>query len=416
MNVVELAKALIACPSVTPTTAGVFDVIEHYLVPLGFVATRQTFEEAGTAPVENLYLRYGTSGKNFCFAGHTDVVPVGDEAAWHVPPFKPEVVDGELIGRGAEDMKGAIAAFMVAARHFLHSPPEGESTRFFNAAVGGEVAQSSPHGFAKGESRSPSRGELKNGSISLLITQDEEGVAINGTRKMLEFLKARGEKIDVCIVGEPTNPNVLGEMAKIGRRGSISYTLTVMGKQGHVAYPQLADNPVTRIAAMCAALKAEALDAGNDVFLPSNLEVTTIDVGNPTVNMIPAKATAQFNVRFNNLHTSADVTAWVNARLAPFGTYELTHRLTGESFVTRDDALANIVVEAVKDVTGMTPALSTIGGTSDARFIKDYCPVIEFGTTGRTSHMVNERVEVKTLEGLTKIYRRMLERFFEPRA
>jgi succinyl-diaminopimelate desuccinylase len=398
MNVIELTKALIACPSVTPTTAGVFDVIEHYLVPLGFVATRQTFEEPGTAPVENLYLRYGTSGKNFCFAGHTDVVPVGDETAWHVPPFKPEVVDGELIGRGAEDMKGAIAAFMVAAKSYIQNHEQA-------------VRSASEPLAAEGQ-RSEGNKEFPSLSISLLITQDEEGVAINGTRKMLEFLKARGEKIDVCIVGEPTNPNVLGEMAKIGRRGSISYTLTVMGKQGHVAYPQLADNPVTRIAAMCAALKAEALDAGNDVFLPSNLEVTTIDVGNPTVNMIPARATAQFNVRFNNLHTSADVTAWVNARLAPFGTYELTHRLTGESFVTRDDALANIVVEAVKDVTGMTPALSTTGGTSDARFIKDYCPVIEFGTTGRTSHMVNERVEVKTLEGLTKIYGRMLERFF----
>jgi succinyl-diaminopimelate desuccinylase len=226
-------------------------------------------------------------------------------------------------------------------------------------------------------------------------------------------LKARGEKIDACIVGEPTNPNMLGEMAKIGRRGSITFTLEVTGKQGHVAYPDLADNPVTRIAAMCAALKSEPLDAGNDVFLPSNLEVTTIDVGNPTVNMIPAKAVAKFNVRFNNLHTSADVIAWVNAKLKPHGAYELTHRLTGESFVTRDARLAELVVESVKDVTGKTPALSTTGGTSDARFIKDYCPVIEFGTTGRTSHMVDERVEVKTLEGLAKIYQRMLQKFFQ---
>lgn len=376
MNVTELAKALIACPSVTPTTAGVFDVIENFLTPLGFVATRQTFAEVGTAPVENLYLRLGTSAPNFCFAGHTDVVPVGDESAWKVPPFKPEVIDGELYGRGAEDMKGAIAAFMVAVKEYLasHKP---------------------------------------SGSISFLITQDEEGVAINGTKKMLEFLKARGEVIDACIVGEPTNPNVLGEMAKIGRRGSITFTLTVSGKQGHVAYPDLADNPVTRIAAMCAALKAEPLDAGNDVFLPSNLEVTTIDVGNPTVNMIPAKAVAKFNVRFNNLHTSSDVIAWVNAKLKPHGQYELEHRLTGESFVTRDAKLAELVVESVKDVTGKTPALSTTGGTSDARFIKDYCPVIEFGTTGRTSHMVDERVEVKTLEGLAKIYQRMLERFFQ---
>jgi succinyl-diaminopimelate desuccinylase len=378
--VVELAKALIACPSVTPTTAGVFDVIEQFLVPLGFVATRMTFEEAGTAPVENLYLRYGLTGQNFCFAGHTDVVPVGDESAWKVKPFAPKVIDGELYGRGAEDMKGAIAAFMLAAKEFIQTREQAVRSAF--------------------------------GSISFLITQDEEGVAINGTRKMLEALKARGETIDVCIVGEPTNPNVLGEMAKIGRRGSISFVLEVVGKQGHVAYPQLADNPVTRIAAMCAALKSEALDTGNDVFLPSNLEVTTIDVGNPTVNMIPAKATAQFNVRFNNLHTSKDVEAWVHARLKPHGDYHLTSRLTGEAFLTRDDRLANLVVDAVRDVTGMTPALSTTGGTSDARFIKDYCPVIEFGTTGRTPHMVDERVEVKTLEGLAKIYQRMLERFF----
>ncbi len=375
MNVTELAKALIACPSVTPTTAGVFDVIENFLTPLGFVATRQTFAEEGTAPVENLYLRLGTSAPNFCFAGHTDVVPVGDEAAWKVPPFTPEVIDGELYGRGAEDMKGAIAAFMVAVKEYLanHKP---------------------------------------NGSISFLITQDEEGVAINGTKKMLEFLKARGEKIDACIVGEPTNPNVLGEMAKIGRRGSIGFKLEVEGKQGHVAYPDLADNPVTRLIHMLHALYTKTLDEGTEFFPPSNLEVTSVDVGNPTSNMIPAKATALFNVRFNNLHTGKEIDAWVRSRLDPRGAYTLTSRISGEAFLTRDEALASIVVESVKDVMGSAPALSTTGGTSDARFIKDYCPVIEFGTTGRTSHMVDERVEVKTLKGLAKIYQRMLERFF----
>lgn len=384
MTLIDLAKALIACQSITPHTAGVFDVIEDFLCPLGFKATRMIFEEPGTLPVENLYLRYGSAGKNFCFAGHTDVVPVGDEAAWRVLPFQPEVIDGELYGRGAEDMKGAVAAFMVAARDFI----------------------------ASHQSPVSSHQKAADFSISLLITQDEEGIAINGTRKMLEYLKAQGEKIDVCIVGEPTNPKMLGEMAKIGRRGSITFTLEVVGKQGHVAYPELAENPVTRIAAMCAALKAEPIDAGTPHFPPSNLEVTTIDVGNPTVNMIPAKAVAKFNVRFNDLHKASDIEAWVHARLIGHGKYQLTSRITGEAFLTRDDRLADLVVESVRDVTGRAPELSTTGGTSDARFIKDYCPVIEFGTTGRTSHMVDERVEVKTLEGLAKIYQRMLERFF----
>lgn len=379
-NVIALTQDLISCPSVTPVTAGVFDVIENFLVPLGFKATRKTFEEAGTASVENLYLRYGTSGPNFCFAGHTDVVPVGDEAAWQVPPFSPQVVDGELIGRGAEDMKGAVAAFMIAAREFISSHQSPVASHPF--------------------------------SISLLITQDEEGIAVNGTKKMLAYLASVGEKMDVCIVGEPTNPSVLGEMAKIGRRGSMSFELTVEGKQGHVAYPHLADNPVTRLIHMLHALYTKALDAGTEHFPPSNLEVTSVDVGNPTVNMIPAKASAKFNVRFNNLHTSKDIEAWVRARLEPRGAYTLTSRITGEAFLTRDERLANLVVEAVRDVTGKTPELSTTGGTSDARFIKDYCPVIEFGSTGRTSHMVNERVEVVTLEGLAKIYQRMLERFF----
>ena len=375
MDVVELTKALIACQSITPHTAGVFDVIEKFMCPLGFKATRMTFEEEGTEPVENLYLRYGETWPNFCFAGHTDVVPVGDEAAWRVLPFQPEVIDGELYGRGAEDMKGAIAAFMIAARDYVGS-------------------------------------SQCKGSISMLITQDEEGIAINGTKKMLDYLARSGEQWDACIVGEPTNPNELGEMAKVGRRGSITFTLEVVGKQGHVAYPELADNPVTRIAAMCAALKAQPLDTGNVFFPPSNLEVTTIDVGNPTVNMIPARAVAKFNVRFNNLHTSESIIEWVKQRIAPFGEHELTYRVTGEAFLTKDEKLSGLVVMAVLEVMGRAPVLSTTGGTSDARFIKDYCPVIEFGTTGRTSHMVNERVEVKTLEGLAKIYQRMLERFF----
>lgn len=374
-DVIDLTKALIACPSVTPETAGVFDVIEHYLEPAGFIAQRVTFAQEGFDTVENLYLRYGTAQPNFCFAGHTDVVPPGDIANWSVPPFHPQVIDGELIGRGAEDMKGAIAAFMVAAKQFVEEKPF-------------------------------------NGSISLLITQDEEGWAVNGTRKTLGWLKEKGEVLTHCLVGEPTNPDVLGEMIKIGRRGSVSFHITVHGKQGHVAYPERADNPVTKLVAMLHALKAEPIDQGNEHFPPTNLEISSIDVGNPTYNVIPAKAEARVNVRFSNLHTSASIEQWVRAKLAPFGPADIIVRVTGESFLNKDEKLAQVVTQAVQEVTGKTPVLSTTGGTSDARFIKDHCPVIEFGTTGRTAHMVNERVETKTLEGLVLVYRRLLEHYF----
>jgi succinyl-diaminopimelate desuccinylase len=374
-EVVALAKALISCPSVTPRTAGSFNVLEEYLRPLGFESHRVLFKEEGFEPVENIYLRYGKAGPNFCFAGHTDVVPPGDEAAWTVPPFEPQVVKGELIGRGAEDMKGAIAAFMVAAKRFVES---GKCT----------------------------------GSISFLITQDEEGDAVNGTRKMLGWMKEQGEKIDHCLVGEPTNPDYLGEMVKHGRRGSISFRLTVRGKQGHAAYPERADNPVTRIVNILHALKSHELDKGTVHFPPSNLEVTTIDVGNPTSNVIASSAAARFNVRFNNLHTAASISAWVKQTCESFGAYELHEHITGEAFLNPDVHLTDIVVDAIKQVTGKEPVLSTTGGTSDARFIKDVCPVIEFGTTGRTAHMVDERVETKTLDGLADIYQRVLEGYF----
>ncbi|MFZ4125572.1 MAG: succinyl-diaminopimelate desuccinylase [Rickettsiales bacterium] len=375
-DVVALTKALIACPSVTPHTAGVYEVIEEFLKPLGFKALRHTFHEDGTDSVENIYLRYGTSAPNFCFAGHTDVVPVGDEAAWTTPPFHLEVKDGELIGRGAEDMKGAIAAFMIAAAHFVEKNPNPK------------------------------------GSISLLITQDEEGFAINGTKKMLAWLKERGEVLDVCVVGEPTNPDVLGEMVKIGRRGSVSFTLTVRGKQGHVAYPDRADNPIPRILNMLQALENTPLDTGTEYFQPSNLEIVSIDVGNTVYNVIPASVSAKFNVRFNDIHSSQSVEDWVRKQCAPFGEFDIIKRVTGEAFHTEHKALTDVVVKAVEDVTGQRPALSTTGGTSDARFIKDYCPVVEFGTTGRTAHMVDERVEVKTLEGLAKVYEQMLKNYF----
>lgn len=375
-DVVALTKKLIECPSVTPRTVGVYNVIEEFLEPLGFKSMRQTFHEDGTDSVENVYLRYGTSGPNFCFAGHTDVVPVGDEKAWTTPPFKPEVKNGELIGRGAEDMKGAVAAFMIAAANFVEKNPKPK------------------------------------GSISLLITQDEEGFAINGTKKMLTWLKDKGETLDVCVVGEPTNPEVLGEMVKIGRRGSVSFTLTVRGKQGHVAYPHLADNPIPRMLHMLTALETTPLDKGTEYFQPSNLEIVSVDVGSTAYNVIPASISAMFNVRFNDLHSSQSVEDWVRKQIEPFGEYEIVKRVTGEAFHTEHKALTDVVVAAVKDVTGKTPVLSTTGGTSDARFIKDYCPVVEFGTTGRTAHMVDERVEVKTLENLVKVYERMLENYF----
>lgn len=375
-DVVELTKALISCPSVTPRTVGVFNLLEDFLRPLGFTSQRMIFKEEGYEPVENIYLRLGTAAPNFCFAGHTDVVPPGDESAWTVPPFEPQVVDGELIGRGAEDMKGAIAAFMMAVKQFL-------------------AAHGAP-----------------NGSISFLITQDEEGDAVNGTRKVLGWMKEQGETIDHCIVGEPTNPTFLGEMVKIGRRGSISFQISVRGKQGHVAYPDLADNPVSRLLRMLHALEVAKLDDGTEHFPPSNLEVTSIDVGNPTTNVIPAVATARFNVRFNNLHTSASIAQWVAETCAPFGTATLKQHVTGEAFLNGDEKLTKIMVDAVKAETGHDPKLSTTGGTSDARYIKDVCPVIEFGTTGRTAHMVDEKVEVKTLEGLVGVYRRVLEGYF----
>lgn len=375
-DITQLAMDLIRCPSVTPTTAGVFDVIEQFLKPAGFTAERVTFSEAGQDTVENLWIRYGTGTPHFCFAGHTDVVPPGDPSMWTSPPFHPEVRDGELYGRGAEDMKGAIACFMMAAKNYVTAHPHF------------------------------------NGSLSLLITQDEEGWAVNGTRKVLEWLKARDEIPSHCLVGEPTNPDKLGQMVKHGRRGSVSFNIIVHGKQGHVAYPDLADNPVTRLVNMLHALKSEPLDRGNEHFPPTNLEVSSIDVGNPTYNVIPAKAEARVNVRFNNLHTSKSVEEWVRKKIAPFGKAEVIVRVTGESFLNKDAKLSKLVVDAVKSVTGTMPVLSTTGGTSDARFIKDYCPVIEFGTTGRTAHMVDERVEVATLEGLVKIYQTVIASYF----
>jgi succinyl-diaminopimelate desuccinylase len=372
-----LARALIRCPSVTPEDAGALDVLAQALEGLGFACHRLVFDEGGPA-VANLYARLGEAAPNFCFAGHTDVVPVGDADAWSVDPFAAEVASEVLLGRGASDMKGAIACFVAAVARFLDA-----------------------------------RGGAFGGSISLLITGDEEGEAVNGTVKVLEWLRGRGEGLDGCLVGEPTNPERLGEMVKIGRRGSLTGHLAVFGAQGHVAYPHLADNPVPRLLAMLRAMESRTLDEGNDHFQPSNLEVTTIDVGNPAANIIPAAARATFNIRFNDTHASADLEAWLRQCCSEVGgTWELDIRVSGEAFLTPPGPLSELVVEAVRGRLNVTPELSTSGGTSDARFIKDFCPVAEFGLVGETMHKVDERVAVADLGALSDIYLAVLEGYF----
>lgn len=382
--------ALIRCPSVTPAEGGALSSLETMLKPLGFAIERPVFREDGTSDVENLYARRSGNGPHLMFAGHTDVVPVGDEAAWTHPPFSAEIANGEMYGRGAVDMKGGIACFIAAlARH---------------------IAQ---NGAPKG-------------SVSLLITGDEEGPSINGTVKLLEWAVARGETWDASIVGEPTNPDTLGDMIKIGRRGSLSGTVTVNGRQGHVAYPHLADNPVRGLMTLADALLNPVFDKGTENFQPTNLEVTSIDVGNPATNVIPAKASATFNIRFNDTWDAETVQAEIHNRLdAASGRkkyrkgrkepidFELTWKdRPSHVFLTRDDKLIETLSGSVAAVTGRKPQLSTSGGTSDARFIKDYCPVVEFGLVGKTMHMVDERVALDDLETLTLIYRRFIEDWF----
>ncbi|MCO5156263.1 MAG: succinyl-diaminopimelate desuccinylase [Aquamicrobium sp.] len=386
--------ALIRCPSVTPAEGGALMALEAMLKPLGFAVDRPVFSGEGTPDVENLYARlagdHSGEGPHLMFAGHTDVVPPGDEADWTHPPFSATVEGGFMHGRGAVDMKGGIACFVAAlARHVeAHGAP--------------------------------------GGPVSLLITGDEEGPAINGTVKLLEWAAARGERWDAAIVGEPTNPDALGDMIKIGRRGSLTGDIVVHGRQGHIAYPHLADNPVRGMAALLDALFHPPLDAGTENFQPSNLEVTTVDVGNPATNVIPAKARATFNIRYNDAWTPEALQAEIHNRLdraAGRGklrlgkedgvAFELSWRVSPSPvFLTRDDRLVSGLSAAIEAVTGRRPALSTSGGTSDARFIKDYCPVVEFGLVGQTMHMVNERVALADLETLTRIYRRFIEDWF----
>jgi succinyl-diaminopimelate desuccinylase len=386
---VENLRQLIICPSVTPAEGGALSALEAMLAPLGFQVERMVAVEPGTPDIENLYARLGTNGPHLMFSGHTDVVPVGDESAWSHPPFAAEIAGGLMYGRGAVDMKGGIACFAAAvARHIDR--------------------------FGK-----------PSGSISFLITGDEEGPAVNGTVKLLEWAHARGERWDACLVGEPTNPDSLGDMIKIGRRGSISGTVTVHGVQGHVAYPHLADNPVRSTLAMATALVGPPFDHGSDDFQPSNMEVTSIDVGNRATNVIPAKVTFAFNIRFNDLWTEDTLKAEILRRLDAAAAdpalrpdrqaarYDLVWaERPSQVFLTRDDRLIASLSAAIEEVAGRVPKLSTTGGTSDARFIKDYCPVVEFGLVGQTMHMVDERVSVADLETLTEIYENFLRRWF----
>lgn len=362
MDALKLTKKLIEFPSVTPHEAGCLDYIESLLKGKGFTTDRLKFAE-----VDNLYAKKG-SGKNFCFAGHIDVVPPGDISKWSNDPFKPVEKDGKLYGRGASDMKAAVAASIIAAIEF------------------------------KGQ-----------GAVSLLLTADEEGPGVNGTAKVLEVLEKRGEKIDACIVGEPTSVNKLGDMAKIGRRGSMNCTITVHGKQGHAAYPHLADNPVKKLLNILHKLQNHKLDSGNEHFQASNLEVVTFDVGNPAANVIPAKASGTFNIRFNNTHTSEKLKRWIESEADGA---ELKFHVSGESFLTKPGKLSEMVKIAVKEITGIAPELSTTGGTSDARFISKYSEVVEFGLRNATAHQVDEHVDAADVNKTAEIYSLMLKKYF----
>ena len=378
---VTIARDLLRCPSVTPAEGGALAYLHDVLAKAGFAVHRMTFAEPGTAPIENLYARIGSGQPNLVFAGHTDVVPPGDEKAWRHPPFAGEVDGGMLYGRGAVDMKGGIACFVAAAIDYL-------------AANGGKP---------------------KRGSISLLITGDEESVAVNGTIKLLQWAAARGEKFDHCILGEPSNVAVLGDTIKAGRRGSLNGVLVVTGKQGHVAYPDRADNPVRGLVKLIAAIQAP-LDDGTAQFDPSNLEFTSIDIGNKTVNLIPGEARARFNIRFNDSHSQDSLKQLIERRAQDAAAGRVRFAIEWEPsnadvFVTKPGPFTELAASAIAEVTGRTPKLSTTGGTSDARFIKDYCPVLEFGLVGQTMHAVDECVPVADLTALTAVYRRIIEKY-----
>jgi succinyl-diaminopimelate desuccinylase len=381
-DALTITRDLIRCPSVTPADAGALGVLEVLLKQAGFTTQRVTFSEAGTADIDNLYARIGTEGPHITFAGHTDVVPPGDEAAWSLPAFSGEVKDGYIYGRGAVDMKGGIACSVAAALDYLRDHS----------------------------------GQPK-GSISFLITGDEEDVSINGTIKLLQWAAERGERFDHCVLGEPSNQEVMGDCIKIGRRGSQSGTLIVEGKQGHVAYPHRASNPVPDISRLIVALSDEPLDHGSAQFQPSNLEFTTVDVGNTATNVIAGLARAKFNIRYNDCHTQESLRALVEERLAKACGNRIRAHIdwlpsNSNVFLTKPGPFTDLAVAAIEEVTGRKPELSTTGGTSDARFISSYCPVIEFGLVGQTMHQIDERASVADIATLTKIYRGILDRYF----
>ncbi|NBN79178.1 succinyl-diaminopimelate desuccinylase [Microvirga tunisiensis] len=384
-SAVTIARDLLRCPSVTPAEGGALQALEKTLQSAGFAVSRVTFSDTGTPDIENLFATIGEGRPHFVFAGHTDVVPPGDLAAWRHGPFDGTIEDGVLYGRGAVDMKGGIASFAAAALAFLAD-----------------------------------RGPAFGGTISFLITGDEEGPAVNGTVKLLDWAKAQGHRFDACIVGEPTNPAALGDAIKVGRRGSLSGTITVTGTQGHVAYPHLARNPIPGLLQLLAALDGLTLDQGNDRFEPSNLEIVSVDVGNPAFNVIPARAEGRFNIRYNDIWTLAGLKDRITATLQAAAPQGLAYTLdfkrdASESFLTHDETLIRSLSDAVEAETGRRPDLSTGGGTSDARFIKNHCPVVEFGLVGQTMHKVNECVALDDLDRLAAIYLRFLQAYFPRR-
>ncbi|MDA9643686.1 succinyl-diaminopimelate desuccinylase [Candidatus Pelagibacter sp.] len=382
INELQLAKELIKFPSVTPIDAGIMKFLEKKLKTLGFKTKILEFKEKNSKPVKNLYARLGSEGPNFCYAGHLDVVPAGNLKDWTVNPFKPSIKKGYLIGRGANDMKSSIAAFVSAVSRFI-----GEGKKF-------------------------------NGSISLLITGDEEGVAINGTKKVVDYLRKKKEKIDFCLVGEPTNPDKLGEMIKIGRRGSMNGRLSIIGVQGHVAYPQRANNPSTALVKILKELKEIKFDNGTKDFQPTNLEVTRINIDNSADNVIPGLANAKFNIRFNNKHTSSSIKKKIDRIIKKISNknkskYKIDYSVSGEAFLTKPNNTTFMIRDIIKKITKIKPQLSTTGGTSDARFIRKIAPCLEFGLVGKTMHKVDEAVSLSDLKKLTLIYSNILQNYFK---